>query len=1153
MSKVLTCGPRSSFPALVSWPRMEFRIARAARDRYALDQGYFSSRAQAADGPVARQAAWQIVQAGGARPDRPVTAGDLAAMALIHEIQHRAIDHANVITDVPTKGRGGALAAFEATFPSRPVYAEGVEPRKYLRAKTDGSPNRQLSTEELLLLWVANRNPAFMRFDELFDDHELADSTDYPHIVAAIRKQTAKGADRNDGQDLVERLLEPGRQVPDSLAGQLRWMRDNWADLVDYDMLERLDRSLDVLAEERVAAERAWTGFIGGGGGTAESAASAGFEGSQAEPESFSRDLDWMPGLVLMAKSTYVWLDQLSRKYGRAIRTLDGIPDEELDQLHEWGFTGLWLIGLWERSHASQRIKQLQGNPDAVASAYSLMDYRIADDLGGEAAWRHLRDRAWARGIRLASDMVPNHMGIDSNWVTEHPEYFIQRADPPYPAYSWTGPNLSTDERVGIYLEDHYTDASDAAVVFKRVDRWSGTTRYIYHGNDGTSFPWNDTAQLDYLQAEVREAVIKTIIEVARRFPVIRFDAAMVLARKHVQRLWYPLPGSGGAIPSRAESSMTQAAFDAAMPAEFWREVVDRVAVEAPDTLLLAEAFWLLEGYFVRTLGMHRVYNSAFMHMLRDEDNAGYRNVIRETVSFDTRILGRYVNFMNNPDEPTAVDQFGSGDKYVGVATLLATLPGLPMFGHGQVEGFGEKYGMEFRRAMLDEQPDPSLVARHEREIFPLLRERWRFAAADEFQMLDAVRGDASVDEDVYAYTNAVRGARSLVVVRNKFTEGRVRVTGAGPALDLPDDTAAWLVLRDLRTGLEYLRNCHEIHARGLELDLRAYQSHVFPDPIVVHDGPAGDWGRLAWRVGLAGVADVHGALQNQLLEPTRVAVDGLFQAQVVRDVAGAGLAPKDATATTLIDSALAALNDPLDAVAQAIGATAGRGTSATKVRSAVAGRLVDLVSVVRAGRLAARTPTRDPLHADADAVRLATWVGTDRARWATLVSWAVGACLGDFVGASTPAAVVGVYDAWAAGPAVSRVVADIGVADPVGAQVASAVRALLATPVSALAVADPVAALAALLRVPAVQAVTGWNEWRHQEFVVQEAFEKWLGALAARDTAAGITGTFEFVSSLKALVAANDFRTDTLRTAVEPASTDAELAAADVAAPSGD
>ena len=176
--------------------------------------------------------------------------------------------------------------------------------------------------------------------------------------------------------------------------------------------------------------------------------------------------------------------------------------------------------------------------------------------------------------------------------------------------------DLSDDPRVGIVLEDHYYDHSDASVVFKRYDSSSGETRYIYHGNDGTSFPWNDTAQLDYSQAQVREAVIQTILHVARNFPVIRFDAAMTLAKKHIQRLWFPEPGAGGAIPSRSEHGMTRSEFDAAIPEEFWREVVDRVAKEVPDTLLLAEAFWLLEGYFVRTLGMHRVYNSAFMHML---------------------------------------------------------------------------------------------------------------------------------------------------------------------------------------------------------------------------------------------------------------------------------------------------------------------------------------------------------------------------------------------------------------------------------------------------------------------------------------------------------------------------------------------------------
>ena len=54
---------------------------------------------------------------------------------------------------------------------------------------------------------------------------------------------------------------------------------------------------------------------------------------------------------------------------------------------------------------------------------------------------------------------------------------------------------------------------------------------------------------------------------------------------------------------------------------------------------------------------------------------------------------------MNNPDERTAVEQFGKDDKYFGVTMLMVTMPGLPMFGHGQIEGFTEKYGMEYPRA----------------------------------------------------------------------------------------------------------------------------------------------------------------------------------------------------------------------------------------------------------------------------------------------------------------------------------------------------------------------------------------------------------------------------------------------------------------------
>ena len=130
------------------------------------------------------------------------------------------------------------------------------------------------------------------------------------------------------------------------------------------------------------------------------------------------------PRLVLMAKNTYVWLHQLSLAYERPITRLDQIPDEELDTLARWGFTGLWLIGVWERSKASQKIKQLCGNPEAESSAYSLKDYVVAKDLGGEEALLDLKDRCWRRGIRLASDMVPNHTGLDSEWLKQHPDWY---------------------------------------------------------------------------------------------------------------------------------------------------------------------------------------------------------------------------------------------------------------------------------------------------------------------------------------------------------------------------------------------------------------------------------------------------------------------------------------------------------------------------------------------------------------------------------------------------------------------------------------------------------------------------------------------------------------------------------------------------------
>jgi glycosidase len=888
---------------------MEFHIARQTRDRYQFDDTLFSLTGNVifANFHAARVFAQKMNQKRDLVnfPEQAVRAGQINALGLIDEILHQMTAQyrqqrnpqvmAQALDWLEAKlGREAldqTLKTFADVFPTVAVYRHNLDVDAYLQAQTEGVPNRQVVLEEVILLWLANMNPAFSPFMELFDDTALDENTRYPQLITELHAffETQPRFGPNQ-QNLIDLLRAPALAHPHSLEDQLQFISSHWTAVLGQ-YLYRMLTSLDFIKEENKLT------FQGPGPAlvpvySPEALAALGVDMSASEFERYSPDRDWMPRVVLIAKNAYVWLDQLSKQYQRAITRLDQVPDEELDLLAHRGFTGLWLIGLWQRSPASQRIKQLTGNPDALPSAYSLFGYHIADDLGGEAACQNLRERALRRGIRMASDMVPNHMGIDSSWVVDHPDWFIQLDYSPFPSYTFNGTDLSNDGRVSIFLEDHYYDRTDAAVVFKHRDRSSGRERYIYHGNDGTSMPWNDTAQLNYLLPQVREAAIQTILHVARQFPIIRFDAAMTLAKRHYQRLWYPEPGSGGAIPSRAEHGMTHAQFNAQMPEEFWREVVDRAATEAPDTLLLAEAFWMMEGYFVRTLGMHRVYNSAFMNMLRDEENAKYRALIKNTLEFDAQILKRYVNFMNNPDERTAVDQFGKGDKYFGICTLMSTLPGLPMFGHGQVEGYAEKYGMEFRRPHWDEQPDGYLVERHEREIAPLLHKRYLFADVENFWLYDLYTAGGKVNEDVFAYSNCYTPTdgqppeRALVIYHNKYAETRGWIRhSAATALKTPDGAQTlaqktlgeglmlsnaenlFTLFRDQVTGLEYIRSNRELHEKGLYVELHAYQRHVFMDFRELPD-PLGHYARLADYLNGRGVPSITEALDQLLLQP---------------------------------------------------------------------------------------------------------------------------------------------------------------------------------------------------------------------------------------------------------------------------------------------
>ena len=908
--------------------RYEFHISRKSRAKYKIDESLYSIMGNLliSDFRKARYLSQQINQTRikEGRTGDLVTAGQINALGLLHEILHfliryyeekenpgaitRALDHLN--SKLTPEKVDSTLLSFIQKFPPIGVYKGEISAEEFLKGASGIKSNREILLEEIFLLNIENINPATSSLEELYSDKELAAASDYSRIVEEsehfFKNEKPLGS---ENLPLFDFLKRPIVNSPYSLTGQLDYIKVNWhfyifelfntrllsgSDLIEEDarifykpggfdkptppvpVYEFDENYFDLLRKKLAAGEH--------------------LSGDEArfyysEYEKFTHDTDWMPKVVMIAKNIYVWLHQLSEKYGRELTRLDQVPDEELDILASWNFTALWLIGIWERSSASRKIKQIMGNPEAASSAYSLFDYVIAGELGGEDSFQNLKHRAGLRGIRIASDMVPNHTGIYSKWIVEKPDYFMQVPYTPYPSYSFNGPNLSDDPRVEVRIEDKYYDHTDAAVIFQRRDSHTGDIKYIYHGNDGTHMPWNDTAQLNLLNPELKESLIQTIMHVARKTPIIRFDAAMTLAKKHYQRLWFPQPGTGGAIPSRSDFSMTREEFDRALPEEFWREVVDRINKEMPETLLLAEAFWLMEGYFVRTLGMHRVYNSAFMHMMMKEENEKYRLLIKNTLEFNAEILKRYVNFMSNPDEETAINQFGKGDKYFGVAIMMITLPGLPMFAHGQVDGFSEKYGMEYKKAYYNEYPDGHLIQRHRDEIFPLLRKRYLFSQVNNFEFYDFITNSGETNENVFAFSNCAGDEKALVVYNNSYfeTKGTVNFSfsrpfsGAGyrnttlaAALNLKDDYRIYYKVYEHKSRLQYLFSAKDLFESGMYIPLWGYEYRVYLGFEEIHD-LQGDYEKLYRYLEGRGVFSIDDMLRELTLAPFHYALADLL------------------------------------------------------------------------------------------------------------------------------------------------------------------------------------------------------------------------------------------------------------------------------------
>ena len=474
--------------------------------------------------------------------------------------------------------------------------------------------------------------------------------------------------------------------------------------------------------------------------------------------------------------NTRVVLTRLAQSLKRRA-TLDDIPDEMLDRLHQKGFDWIWLLSVWQTGPQGQKISRNMPEwrrefmatlpdlceEDIEGSGFAITDYHVHERLGGDEALERLRRRMEKRGLRLMLDFVPNHTGLDHPWVEQHPEYYV---------------------------------AGSAEAMAREPKNFTciGMTpgeRILAHGRDPFFPGWPDTLQLNYGVRATQDAMRAELRRIAGQCDGVRCDMAMLVLPEVFQRTW----------GIRADS--------------FWPEAIQQTREISPQFVFMAEVYWDLE-WSLQQQGFDYTYDKR----LYDRLHEGIARPVREHLWADMAFQNKLARFLENHDEPRAAAVFPGG-VYEAAAIITYLVPGLRFFHDGQFEGKRTRISPHLIRGP-EEEANEDLARFYEKLMAILRRPEVR---EGEWRLCDcgpAWAGNESSDGFI-AFTWKGPGEQFLLAVVNYSpTQGQCRVR-------LPFSNLASKQWRfDDQIGSQiYHGDGAELAAKGLFVEFRPWQAAV--------------------------------------------------------------------------------------------------------------------------------------------------------------------------------------------------------------------------------------------------------------------------------------------------------------------------------------
>ncbi|MFZ1751262.1 MAG: alpha-amylase family glycosyl hydrolase [Saprospiraceae bacterium] len=278
-----------------------------------------------------------------------------------------------------------------------------------------------------------------------------------------------------------------------------------------------------------------------------------------------------------------------------------------LPRLSLMGVDILWFMPVFPISETKKK--------GTLGSYYAVSDFRATNpNFGTMLSFQNVIDEAHSLGMKVILDWVPNHTGWDHIWIHHHPDYYTKDSS------------------------GHITDPIN---------------------DHGASMGWQDVADLNYGNHDMREAMVNDMIYWLKEHHIDGFRHDMALL----------------------------------VPLDFWRSAIQKLRCVKDDLFMLAESE---VAEHTNQHCFHAIYGWSLHHILNDVAQ-GKKNVSAIDHWFDHDYpkisFGQYMHFTSNHDENSwsgsEIERMGEAHR--AFAALVITLDGIPLMYSGQEEPMAKR------------------------------------------------------------------------------------------------------------------------------------------------------------------------------------------------------------------------------------------------------------------------------------------------------------------------------------------------------------------------------------------------------------------------------------------------------------------------------